>query len=599
MRTVLNRCVAWTALLVWLPTAAAAAPPATPEPEQAFRALYEREWQWRLRGFPRLATAAGDHRYDDRLERMDPATQQGRLRRWRSVRKRLAAIDASAMDPRARTDYAVYRNQLDNFIGDIESGAHVLVINSDTSFYSDLPRLGDEQPLHTPEDYDDYLARLSQVPRFFDDHEALLRDGLRTGMTVPRNALRGRTRELRVIAFAKQASDTPFFTPFKNLPAAFGGTQRQALAERATQVIEQRVLPAYRRFERFLATTYIPRARTTLAAKDLPNGLAYYRQQIRSYTTLNWDPDRIHQLGLSEVARIHSDMERTMRQTGFQGKFAQFLDFLRHDPRFYASSAQELLMHAAWTAKKIEAQLPRYFGTLPRQPYGIAPVPDAIAPFYTAGRYVGADPGSQQAALFWVNTHRLKSRPLYTQPALTLHEAVPGHHLQIALASEQRGQPAYRRHGYISAYGEGWALYAEYLGREMGIYETPYEEFGRLTYEMWRACRLVVDTGIHTRGWSRARAIAYMRAHTALSDHEVRTEVDRYISWPAQALSYKLGELRIRALRARAERALGERFDIRAFHDQVLSTGSVPLPVLEQHIEEWLQSLTSSPRAPR
>ena len=348
------------------------------------------------------------------------------------------------------------------------------------------------------------------------------------------------------------------------------------------------MLPAYRELLAFLRETYVPGARRTTAACNLPDGDAYYAGQIRQYTTLPLTADEIHARGLQEVARILAEMHDRKRAAGFEGDLPAFLQFLRTDARFYARTPHELLAHASWIAKRIDGLLPKFFGTLPRQPYGVAPVPDDIAPFYTAGRYVPAPQPTGCAGTYWVNTHALPSRALYTLPALTLHEAVPGHHLQIALAAEQADQPAFRRHGFIDACGEGWALYAEHLGDEMGVYLTPYEQFGRLTYGMWRAARLVVDTGLHAKRWSREDARAYLLAHTALSAHEVATEVDRYISWPGQALSYKLGELTIRDLRARAEERLGAAFDLRAFHDAVLALGSVPLGLLAQQVDAWI-----------
>jgi len=319
---------------------------------------------------------------------------------------------------------------------------------------------------------------------------------------------------------------------------------------------------------------------TTLAAEALPDGKAFYRQQIHEYTTLDLSPDAIHQVGLEQVAKIHAQMLMMMADSGFKGSFAEFLKFLRSDPQFYAKTPEELLMRSAWVAKQVDGQMARYFGHLPRQRFTIQPVPADIAPYYTSGR--------GGAEVYLVNTYDLPSRPLYNMPALTLHESYPGHALQLELADEQRGQPAFRRNSYISAYGEGWGLYSEYLGNEMGIYQTPYQRFGYLSYQMWRACRLVVDTGIHHLGWTRQQGIDYLTVNTALSAREIANEVDRYISWPGQALSYELGYLKIRELRAKAEKALGTKFDIRHFHDTVLSTGSVPLPVLEQRIDRFI-----------
>jgi uncharacterized protein (DUF885 family) len=344
----------------------------------------------------------------------------------------------------------------------------------------------------------------------------------------------------------------------------------------------------YREFLDFFRNEYLPHARTTLGASELPNGRAYYKQQIREFTTLDLTPEEIHKIGLSEVARISAEMNAVIKETGFQGDFPAFLVFLRTDPRFYAKTPEELLSRASRIAKRIDGKLPSLFKTLPRLPYTVEPVPADIAPKYTSGRYVGPAQGSTQPGIYWVNTYMLESRPLYNLEALTLHEAVPGHHLQISLSRELGDLPNFRRFSYISAFGEGWGLYCEWLGVEAGIYQDPYANFGRLTYEMWRACRLVVDTGMHALGWSRERAMDYMAANTALSLHEVRTETDRYISWPGQALAYKMGELKIRELRRQAESELGPRFDERAFHDAILANGPVPLPVLEEQIRDFI-----------
>ena len=537
-----------------------------------FARLAAEEWAWRLGQFPQLATSVGESAYDDRL----------------------AAIPAEAMSPAARIDRAVYENQLHGLIATIESHADRMPINGDSSFFGPLVDLCDAQPLGDTGEYRRFLARLADIPRFFAEHIDLMREGLATGYTVPQAVLEGRDQPLAAIAGAADPTATPFWKPFAAFPVGVPEQDRPALQEEASRVIGGLVLPAYRGLLAFMRETYVPGARRTTAACDLPDGDAFYAAQIRHYTTLPLSADEIHERGLQEVARILAQMHELRRQAGFDGDMPAFLEFLRTDAQFYARTPHELLAHASWIAKRIDGLLPKFFGVLPRQPYGVAPVPDAIAPFYTTGRYVPAPRPTGHAGTYWVNTHALGSRALYTLPALTLHEAVPGHHLQIALAAEMQGQPAYRRHGFVDAYGEGWALYAEHLGDEMGVYLTPYEQFGRLTYEMWRAARLVVDTGLHAKRWSREAARAYLLAHTALSAHEVATEVDRYVGWPGQALSYKIGELTIRELRARAERALGGRFDLRAFHDAVLALGSVPLGLLEERMAAWVAERLAS-----
>jgi uncharacterized protein (DUF885 family) len=566
----------------------------TSDADARFARLAADEWAWRLGEFPQLATSVGETAHDDRLERVDAASRAARLARWRATREALAAIPVDAMSPAARIDRAVYENQLHGLVAAIESHADLMPLNSDSSFYGPLVDLCDAQPLGNTTDYRRFLARLADIPRFMREHMALMREGLATGYTVPQVVLEGRDQPLAAIANLSDPVATPFWKPFAAFPAGVPHADRSALQQEAGRVIGERVLPAYRELLAFLRDTYVPGARATTAACDLPDGDAFYAAQIRHYTTLPLSAEQVHERGLAEVARILAEMHEVKRQAGFDGDLPAFLQFLRADPQFYARTPHELLAHASWIAKRVDGLLPKYFGLLPRQPYGVAPVPEDIAPFYTTGRYVLAPRPTGYAGMYWVNTHALPSRALYTLPALTLHEAVPGHHLQIALAAELEGQPAFRRHSFVDAYGEGWALYAEHLGDEMGVYLTSYEQFGRLTYEMWRAARLVVDTGLHARRWRREDARAYLLAHTALSEHEVATEVDRYVSWPGQALSYKIGEITIRDLRARAERQLGGRFDLRAFHDAVLGLGSVPLGLLEERIAAWIAARLAS-----
>jgi uncharacterized protein (DUF885 family) len=386
----------------------------------------------------------------------------------------------------------------------------------------------------------------------------------------------------------KSAEATPFFEPFTRFPNTMEAAERARLTAAGRAAIDSDVIPAYRRLREFMATDYTPAARKTVGASELPQGPAYYGTLVRFFTNLDVTPGQVHEIGLKEVARIHAEMIDAMRQAGFTGDFPAFLRFLRTDPKFYARTPEELLKDASYIAKQIDGLLPGYFGKLPRMPYSVQPVPADLAPNYTGGRYSPPPIGGRSGGEFWVNTYQLEKRPLYSLTALTLHEAVPGHHLQISLGRELTDVPPFRLNFYSHAFGEGWGLYSEKLGEEMGIYRTPYDHFGRLSYEMWRACRLVVDTGIHALGWSRERALQYLADNTALADQEVRTETDRYIAWPGQALAYKMGELKILELRARATQALGERFDVRAFHDAVMANGSVPLPVLERQIDEYI-----------
>jgi uncharacterized protein (DUF885 family) len=417
---------------------------------------------------------------------------------------------------------------------------------------------------------------------------ALMRLGLERGMTLPRVVLQGieGTISAHVVA---DPEESVFHAPFVKFPGSVPSSEQERLRREGRRAIEQGIVPGYRAFAAFMTDEYIPNARESLGASELPDGHEYYAQRIRHFTTLDLGAEEIHRIGLQEVERIRGEMMEIIAEVEFEGTFAEFLEFLRTDPRFYAGTAEELLREAAWIAKRMDGKLPALFGRLPRLPYTVEAVPDHIAPKYTAGRYVGAPPGSTQPGRYWVNTYALDTRPLYNLEALSLHEAVPGHHLQIALNQELEGLPEFRRHSYLSAFGEGWGLYSEWLGLEAGFYTDPYSNFGRLTYEMWRACRLVVDTGVHAMGWSRERMMEFMAANTALSRHEITTETDRYISWPAQALAYKMGQLKILELRRMAEKELGPRFDVRGFHDAVLRNGSIPLSVLEDVIRAYVE----------
>jgi uncharacterized protein (DUF885 family) len=554
-----------------------------------FRNIWEGEWAWRLAQFPQLATRVGVHLYDHQLSDVSPQAQAERLQYWRRVFDRLQGIDPRKLDASARIDYLIYRAQIESLIANIELGSHEMPLNSDSSFYADLALLPQQHPFRHGNDVRNYIARLRAIPDYFDQHIELMKAGLKNGRTPPRVTLSGREAPIANVAALTDPEQSAYYAPLRQLPVTIAPTLRAELQQQARTAISDAVIPAHRRLLRFMRERYIPGARSELAASRLPQGVAWYRRQIIDYVTEDLAPQQIHRIGLAEVARIRAAKQQIIDELGFDGDFAAFLDFLRKDPQFYARSPDELLAHAAWVAKRADGALPAFFGKLPRLPYGVAAVPAGIAPHYTTGRYLPPADPSAEPGWFWVNTHDLASRPLYALPALTLHEAVPGHHLQHALAVEHGARPAFRRHSYISAYGEGWALYAEELGIEMGIYRTPYERFGQLTYAMWRACRLVVDTGIHAHDWTRQQALDYMLANTALSAHEVTTEVDRYISWPGQALSYMIGKMRIVELRREAEAALGADFDLRAFHDSVLELGSVPLPILAEHVRGWIE----------
>jgi uncharacterized protein (DUF885 family) len=583
------------AALCALPLVAAAPPAASLDAKRRLHALFDEEWEFRLREDPLFATSVGDHRYDDRLPAVSVGAESSRTETRRQLRERLLSIDPEALDPTDRESRALLKRELDDAITDFEQHGYRFPINADSGFHIEFAQLPGQVPLATTRDYENYVARLRAFPEYVRGNIELLREGLETGWTIPRVALAGYERTITSHVVDNPAK-SGFFGPFQALPAGIPEADRGRLRAAGEAAIREAVVPAYRSFAEFMTHDYIPGARTTIGASDLVNGGEYYAYRVRHFTTLDLSADQIHDVGLAEVQRIRTEMEAVIRQTGFSGDFSAFLKFLRTDPRFYAKTPEDLLKQAAWIAKRIDGKLPLLFRKLPRQPYGVESVPAEIAPKYTGGRYVPAPLDGKKAGTYWVNTYALESRPLYVLESLTLHEAVPGHHLQIALAKELPDLPAFRRYSYIDAFGEGWGLYSERLGLEMGLYSDPYSNFGRLTYEMWRACRLVVDTGLHAKGWTRKRAIDYLASNTALSLHECTTETDRYIAWPAQALAYKIGERKILELRGRAERALAERFDVRDFHDLVLSGGTVTLPILESRVDEWIRLKSSQRR---
>ncbi len=549
---------------------------AGPADDQKFKDVSQREYAWAQID---NGGSADNDSIAPHLQDVRPAAQAKRLAYLEQVLADLDTLKPADLSPSVAVDYAVYRFDIETRIASQKSRDYEMPANSDSSFWSDLGYTA-RSPFKTERDYRNWLSQLHEIPLYFAEQIANMRAGEKRGFAPPRVTLAGRDESVAQVADAKTAEESFLYLPFKDMPATIPPATQAAMRAEAKQAIEQQALPAYRALLTYLRTDYMPHARSTLAAESLPDGKAWYAQQIKAYATVDLTPDQIHGIGLDEVAKIHAEMLAVMKQAGFEGDLPAFLHFLRTDPRFYAKTPQDLLDRAAWTAKLVDGKVGKYIGHLPRSRFAIVPVPADIAPFYTAGR---GGPGE-----YLVNTYDLPSRPLYQLPALTLHESAPGHAFQIPLAQENKAAAPFRQNIYISAYGEGWALYCERLGDEMGIYQTPYERFGMLSYQMWRASRLVVDTGIHHLGWTRDQALAFLHDNTALSDHEIATEVDRYISWPGQALSYYLGEMAIRQGRAKAEAALGPKFNIRAFHDAVLELGSVPLPVLTARIDRFI-----------
>ncbi len=503
--------------------------------------------------------------------------------------KELNSIAVDGLSETEQISVALLKFVLQGKIDFFEYERYLNPILSDSGFHASLPYM--VRPLTNYEQVKKYLNKLNDIPRSLEQQMANVREGLKKGVSQPRVIFKGyeSSYEDHLVA---DFEDSYFYSPFKNLPSTLSAEQKDSVLVAAKVSIETNVIPQFEKIKSFFEEEYLPNTRTTIGISETPGGADYYQSRIDFYTTSDqYSADDIHQIGLKEVARIKAKMETIIEELNFKGSFADFLEFLRTDEQFYAKTPTELLMIARDMAKRADEQLPKFFKTLPRKPYGVAPVPDAIAPKYTGGRYVGTDANSTDPGFYWVNTYDLPSRTLYTLPSLTVHEAVPGHHLQGALNSELGDSiPHFRKNLYLSAYGEGWGLYTEFLAEEMGMYTTPYERFGQLTYEMWRACRLVVDTGIHAKGWTRDQVVDFMASNTALSLHEVNTETDRYISWPGQALSYKIGELKIREMRKKAENALGSNFDIREFHEVILEQGTVTLSILEERINAYINS---------
>ena len=506
-----------------------------------------------------------------------------------SLKTQLKLVNIEKLSEDSQISYKLLNFVLNETIVKYKFKTHWNPILSDGGFHLSLTfRV---RPLTNKKSAIKYLKLLKAIPDYINEQKVLIKKGLDAGMGQPLVIFNGyeSTYNLHI---TESAEENFYYSPFLKLPSQLSKKDKDSLQLAARDVVSNEVIPAFKSVKEFFETTYYPNTRKTIGVSQTPNGSDYYQSRIDFYTTqTNESAESIHEKGLQEVSRIKKEMKLIVKGLGYKGSLKSFIKFLRTDPQFYPKTADELLKHARNIAKKLDEQLPRFFKTLPRKPYGVAPVPDAIAPKYTAGRYIGTSAESTDPGYYWVNTYNLTSRPLYLIPSLTAHEAVPGHHLQGSLNNElPETIPKFRRNLYLSAYGEGWGLYTEFLAEEMGIYTTAYEKFGKFTYEMWRACRLVVDTGIHAFGWTRDEAVSFMEENTSLSIHEINTEIDRYISWPGQALAYKTGEMKIRELRSKAERELGDLFDIRQFHEVILEIGTVTLPILEERVNKYIIS---------
>ena len=577
------------ALLVGLGLLGLCSPAGAADAEQQFATLLEDMWERDMQEYPRFATSVGDHRFDDRLTAVSLADSARRNEQDEKYLQRLDAISRDQLSASNQMNADILRRELNDSLSEYKFKNHLMPITQRSGFHINFPELRKKVPLKTVTDYENYAARLRAFQQLANGHIELMRAGVAAGQVLPTVVLDGWEESIDA-----QIVDDPqkslLYEPVQEFPSTVPEEKHEQLRTLVHEAIAESVIPTYQRFRKFMAEEYVPQARDSIGASAVPGGRDFYRYRVRKYSTLEMTPEEVHQIGLAEVKRIRSEMDDIIRRVEFEGDFEAFTTFLREDPQFYAKTAEDLLKEVSFVLKKMDGKLPSLFGRLPRMPYGVQEVPTYVAPRTTAAYYQRPSGDGTRAGFYFMNTYNLSSRPLYTVAALSLHEAVPGHHLQIALQQELEDLPKFRRYSGFTAFVEGWALYAERLGLEVDMYEDPYSDFGRLTMEIWRACRLVVDTGIHYFGWSREQAIEYLRSNSAMSMHNIRAEVDRYISWPGQALAYKIGEMKIRELRALAEKSLGEKFDIRAFHDVVLGSGGVPLDVLEANVTAWIET---------
>jgi len=554
-------------------------------------ALFAEEWERSLRESPENASYNGDRRYNDRWTDASLDAIAAREAGDRSALERLEAIDRATLSATDQLDYDTFHWQLQHSVERQKFREYLLPIGHQGGPQT-IDGIAEVLPFATIEDYEDWLKRLQALPVVVAQVMLLMDEGVKAGNLPPRVLMQ------RVPAqIAAQVVDQPeksgFYKPFLKMPEGIADAQRARLQAEAGRIITSDVVPAYRRLQAYFNDEYLPRTRDSIAASDLPDGKAYYDFLAGYYTTTDLSADEIHDIGLKEVARIRAEMEKVRTSTGFHGSLDEFFTFLRTDPRFFHKTPEALLNAYRALSKRIDPELVKVFKTIPRLPYGVRPIPDAIAPDTTTAYYQPGASDGTRPGYYYVNLYKPEMRPTWEMMPLSLHEAVPGHHFQFARGLELPDAPMFRRTAYFVAYSEGWGLYAEQLGFEMGLYDDPYDHFGQLTYEMWRAVRLVVDTGMHAKGWSRERAIAYFKDNAPKTDQDIVNEVDRYIAWPAQALAYKVGQLKISALRAKAQRELGAKFDLRAFNDTVLETGSVPLDTLERHVDAWIAAQAS------
>jgi uncharacterized protein (DUF885 family) len=573
-------------LLLALPLSAPAQAPDKSSAAKDLHSLFGAEWERYLRESPVTATYIGDHRYDDRWPDLSPAGLKASYDGDKAVIATLDRIDPQQLTAEDRLNRDLFRRQYQASIDTYDYGSQYTPLSQDSGLVS-MHRMADVVVFQTVQDYEQWLARIGTVDKLVDQNIDLMREGVKRGQVPPKIIMQRVPPQIDK-QIVTDPTKSPFYEAFVKMPDSIPAAEQARLQAAARDAITKTVVPSYRKLKQYVVDEYLPRTRESVGLWDTPNGTARYAELARFYTTTNLTPDEIHAIGLKEVARIRGEMQKVIAQTGFKGSFEEFLTYLRTDPKFRYTDPKELLQAYEAMSKRVDPMLPQYFGKLPRMPYGVRPIAAQVAPDTTTAYYQGPGVDGKRAGYYYVNLYKPEERPKYEIPVLTIHEAVPGHHLQVALAQELDELPQFRRDFEATAFVEGWALYSESLGEEMGFYEDPYDKFGQLTYEMWRAVRLVVDTGLHHKQWSRQQAIDYFKANAAKTELDIINEIDRYIGDPGQALAYKIGELKIKQLRAEATQKLGDRFDIRAFHDVVLGSGAIPLDVLESNVRRWI-----------
>ena len=553
-----------------------------------FDALLEAHWEWTLETRPVFASRLGDRRFNRAWRDVSREAASERQAERRALLARVYALPKAELSEQERLSLELLRRDLQQDADAFRFNGHLMPF-SHRGGVQNLDNVANFSPLESQADVEDWLARMASVDEVIEQTVQTAESGRQRGL-MPPAVLMQRIPDQIAAQLVEDGRESPFYRVFERLPTSIDAATQRDLQDRAVETIESTIVPAYRRLQQYFVETYLPEARQTIGLSSLENGADWYTHRAKSFTTTQMTPDEIHRLGLDEVRRIRDEMQAIIDELEFDGDFGAFLEFLRTDPQFYFDDPEDLLAAYRATSKRIDPELVRLFGKLPRMPYGVKPIPDAIAPDTTTAYYSAPASDGSRAGIYWVNLYRPDVRPKYEIEVLSVHEAMPGHHLQIALQQELDDMPAFRRYSGFTAFTEGWGLYSEALGYELGLYKDPYSRFGQLTYEMWRAVRLVVDTGIHYKGWTRQQAIDFFKDNAAKTELDIINEIDRYIGNPGQALAYKVGQLKLMALRQDAENALGERFDIRAFHDAMLGGGALPLDLLEQRMNRWLEA---------